>query len=265
MSTHRWGRVFSCWFVTLGLVASSFAAGTVWAPRDGDTLLSLNVKQLAERGVRVTTTAPDGTAYPAGAVNELAIAPSTTAQFATSGGAPRGFAGGAIVHDSGLVLSTDHGSVSLPGLTLTTLPELGGDQLAIGDAAGAALLSLDATKVGFDRAAGLLLVEAGALTVTGELAAQLGDKSLAGVSIGSLSVQTTLDWLDGEAPYSGPPGRSGWQRHQHGLRQPRPGCDRRRPGCYLQLSVRRRHRGLFSRHNLLQRGQPESAVDLQYQ
>ena len=183
--------------MTLGFIAPiRLQAETVWSVDSGSTLISLDLERLDQADLKVhfSTDQPKSDRQAL-----LFVSNNSTLTLAEQDGRLARESDGAIFHTGGIVMNGPAGSIRLEPLRLQPAGAGVNARYVVATETGV-MLELRDAKVGFDRASGMLLVEAAELVITDELAQALGDASLAGMSIGALTARANLQWTDGDIP-----------------------------------------------------------------
>jgi hypothetical protein len=179
-----------------------------WTVLDVVTTIGLDTKTLSGLGLDVTALAPSVSGH---SLHPLSVVPAGAASFASNG--PTGltaavgadgfhrFEGGALHLSGGFSLRGRPGNFDLSSLVLRPGQKAGSLELV--DASGVALLATASAQWELDSTRGLLRYLNADLQIQPVLAARLGDDRYAGVTVGVLDLDATLQV--GRVPLAPPP------------------------------------------------------------
>ncbi len=184
------------------LLAACFTTAThaeaIWSANEGITSIEFDRETLTELGLRVGRSNDSSPATPLGRVN-MTLDASVDLQLTTQDGYYSTFETDRIEHSEPFYIFKDNTTLEISTLQLK-LPSsivLTDDRRSDVPIAG---LELQPIKVGFDIEGQKLLAEGMEVVISDALATQLNDKSLAGRSIGSFTMETELVWTGGDTP-----------------------------------------------------------------
>lgn|GEM_PF-898851 len=168
-----------------------------WAVLDAVTTIGLDAETLSGLGLKVTTHAPSSRAH---SPHPLSVVPSKAPSFETEGPIDlraavatdgfHGFEGGPLRLSGGFLLGGDGRTFDLSSLVLR--PGRKATTLELIDNAGIALLTTADAQWEFDVRTGRLRYLNADLRILPALAGQLGDERYAGVNVGVLDLDATL-------------------------------------------------------------------------
>ncbi len=202
MGSSRRVSMIVCMFA-LTFTASSALAETSWTAAGGETTFFVYPHMLSERGLTLQV---NGNVVTGDALQKIpfTIGPDATLGFTDSNGRFVAFTGGEVSHLENLVIQSATGQTvtvegfsfdidagSSPAMFRPTFKE---------KVSGKALLEMTAAKAGFYLDRNALQLEGAGIQITEELAALLGDKTLAGVTLGDVRMSMPVAWAGGDEP-----------------------------------------------------------------
>jgi len=202
------------------------SADEIWTVRGGTTTIELNASTLEKHGLTVEHPGGPRSAH-GGTTIVLPVEPDSTLAFVLTKGLPPEFLGGRTLHGAGLVIRTKQSEAVIEDVALGLVDH---DttrfvfKWSLSGMDGAPGLAMGRHKAGFDRTSRMLTMHSPELRITKELAETLGDKRLAGLMIGSLTLTADVEWVGGSEPEPIFEPRVGPTSKGGGLRDP-VGCD----------------------------------------
>lgn len=178
------------------------SADEIWSVRGGTTTLELNVATLEKYGLTVERADP-GKAVMGGAEIIFSVEPDSTLAFVLPEEMPPEFLGGKALHDASLRIRSKDSDAVMENVTVGLVEhDTTGFAFKWGFSGidGAAGLAMGRYKAAFDRASDTMTMHSPELRITPELAERLGDKSLAGLMIGTLTLHAAVEWVGGSEP-----------------------------------------------------------------
>lgn len=203
MSYRRRISTAVCIVLSSAAFQASAVAGTTWSAVGGTTTFYFQPDVLAERGLVLEVNGESVTGLVV-AKFQFNIASDSTVSFTEVGGYFGDFSGGEMRHIEDLILRSEAGeSIVLDSFAFSIAN--GSDPSDFKPVFEDKLtkqpfLEASTAKAGFDRMAGLFQMETGDIYITPQLAAKLGNASLAGVTIGAVMLQADLVWTGGSPP-----------------------------------------------------------------
>lgn len=201
---------------TIG-VSTAARGQEFWTISGGATTIELDKQALERLGLHVGLVDDDGVTATSTEFS-MAVDAASDLIFTTGRDADVVVLGGVVRHVGRVIFKTAAGAheianpglSQLPGDDFTPAWQFGGR----GDEAG---LTLGRTKIGFRSLSQTWVLHSPDLLISRELAALLGDPSLAGAGIGRLTTEGWSRWAGGEEPdFRPPPGGSGGTRDENG-------------------------------------------------
>ncbi|MHC4091069.1 MAG: hypothetical protein ACYSVY_12490 [Planctomycetota bacterium] len=182
--------------------AASASGQEIWAPQEGSTTISLRLDALEAAGLHIG----DGKQAQSRGEEQLLwlsfeIDAASSLSVSVSGARVSEFLGGEIVHHKGLTVGNAQGELNLDDLII--LP--GGsdsDTLRLTDAltGQAGGFVLDRVKAGFDASTQMFTIHSPDLRLSQAWAEALGDRHLADIVLGNLTIRASGRWVGGDAP-----------------------------------------------------------------
>lgn len=176
--------------------------GSQWTVRAGTTSLVFNHEVLAEHGLSIGNSAIQDNA----AVRVLTIDADSTMTFEVVNGSVSEILGGKILNRQGLTIVGNGRAYPLSAVAIGPIGD--GATWLVQSSSNANSLILSRVKHGFDAAAQTLTIRADELRISPALAAMMGTPDLAGLLIGSATIDTAVEWVGGAQPEGdeqGPP------------------------------------------------------------
>jgi cysteine-rich repeat protein len=175
--------------------ATTVVGETTWSVATGHSRVIFDANRLSELGLIVESTNPEHREPLHGLTLDIGADSDLTLRGAR--GVLTEFAGGAIVHDGGVMLRTDAQAVALDRLSIAPHADGAVDRFVAGGQTG---LLLGDVKLGYDEIGQILLIEGAEVAISAPLADALGRPELAGEIIGGIRTMAAFRWVAGDRP-----------------------------------------------------------------
>jgi cysteine-rich repeat protein len=178
-------------------------ANTVWSVEGGEAAISFDVGLLESHGISIV--ASDGQEFSTtNGRNPFEVDAGSSLRVNSKSRMVDSFGEGHLAILPGLTLEGPGGRLAVRSLLIGDAQGRSKADLAImadtGDRTPLVLFAIPEPRIAFDQPARAYVIQAVGLTITAELAAVLGDDSLAGVPVGEMVVKATLAYESGEDP-----------------------------------------------------------------
>jgi cysteine-rich repeat protein len=198
MQTHRIPVICST-LLLMTFFSVTARADVVWTASQGTTAISFDQEALSQLGLRVSRSNDSSSATPLGRAT-LDLSAGDAIQLSTEDGHLKSFDSNRLHHEEGIhIAKGDFESYVLDfRLNLPSSVQLIEENQESRNAVPS--FELNPIKVSFDVERQKLLAEGMEVVISEALARQFNDASLAGMSIGSFTLEAELSWVGGDAP-----------------------------------------------------------------